>query len=263
LAIIASNAIKTDYFVLHKQTKPDYMRKLAILIVITTALVTSCRFAGKRIKGNNEVTTQDRSSGDFAGVSSYGSYNVYVAIGSPASVKIEAESNILPYLETFVENNILTVRAKKGVWLSPNRDVKIFVTAPRLTQLHSLGSGDIIGQTVITDSSKLDFKVTGNGNIKLDVDAPEIAAELTGNGGIQLKGQSKSFDCSLLGNGNLKAYDLMSEETKVHIMGNGDAEVYASVKLDVSVTGNGKVRYKGNAQPSTHITGNGSITQVK
>jgi len=88
-------------------------------------------------------------------------------------------------------------------------------------------------------------------------------AELTGNGGIQLKGQSRYFDCKLLGNGNLKAFDLMAEETKVHIMGNGDAEVYASIKLDVSLTGNGTVRYKGNAQPSTHITGNGSITQVK
>jgi hypothetical protein len=95
------------------------------------------------------------------------------------------------------------------------------------------------------------------------VDAPEIEASLTGNGGIQLKGQSRYLECKLTGNGNLKAYDLKTEETKVHILGNGDAEVYASVKLDVSVTGNGKVRYKGNAQPASHIIGNGSITQVK
>lgn len=239
------------------------MRKLTILILITTALVTSCRFPGKRIKGNNELTTENRSSGDFTGVSSYGSFDVYVAIGSPASIKIEAESNLLPYIETNVEDNTLKVRSKKGVWLSPRRSVKIFVTAPRLQLLHLLGSADIIGQTVITDSAKLDFKALGNGNIKVNVDAPEVAAELTGNGGIQLKGQSKYFDCKLLGNGKLKAFDLMSEETKVHIMGNGDAEVYASVTLDVSVTGNGEVRYKGNARPSTHITGNGSITQVK
>jgi hypothetical protein len=49
----------------------------------------------------------------------------------------------------------------------------------------------------------------------------------------------------------------------VKIFGNGDADVYASLKLDVSVGGNGNVRYKGNAQPSSHITGNGSITQIK
>lgn len=239
------------------------MKKLATLLFITTVLVTGCRFAGKRIKGNNEITTENRNSDNFTGVSSYGSFDVYVAIGSPASIKIEAESNILPYIETFVEDNHLKIRSKKGVWLSPHQSVKVFVTAPRIQQLHSLGTGDIIGQTKITDSSKLDLQVQGNGKIKLEVDAPEIEASLTGNGGIQLTGQSRSLDCKLTGNGTLKAYDLMAEETKVHILGNGDAEVYASVKLDVSVTGNGKVRYKGNAQPSTHITGNGSITQVK
>ena len=238
------------------------MKKLAILILIPTVLIAGCGFNGKRIKGNNEVTTENRNSGDFSEVSSYGTFNVYVANG-PTSVKIEAESNILPYIETVVEDNILKIKTKKGVWLSTNRDVKIFVTAPRFRKIHSIGTGDIIGQTKIVDSSKIDLLVGGNGKINLDVDAPEVVVELNGNGGVQLKGQSRSFDCKLLGNGNLKAFDLMAEDTKVRIYGNGDAEVYASVKLDVTIGGNGQVRYKGNAQPSTHITGNGNITQVK
>lgn len=239
------------------------MKKWASLLVLSSILLANCRFVGKRIKGNEQVTTENRSTASFDGVSSRGSFDVYVAVGSPAAVKIEAESNILPYIETYVDNNILQVRTKRDVWLSPRRSVKIFVTAPRLRKIHSSGTGDIIGQGTIADSSKLDLSVHGNGNIKLDVDAPEVAAELTGNGGILLKGQSKYFNCTLTGNGNLNAFDLMAEETKVKIRGNGDADVYASLKLDVSVGGNGNVRYKGNAQPSTHIAGNGSITQVK
>ncbi|HEX6426455.1 MAG TPA: head GIN domain-containing protein [Niastella sp.] len=239
------------------------MKKLATLILLSTVLAAGCGFNGKRIKGNGEVTTENRNPGVFEGVSSNGTFDVYVAIGSPASVKIEGESNILPYIETFVDNNILKVQTKDGVWLRTKRSLKIFVTAPRLQKISATGTGDIIGETPIMDSSSLDLRVQGNGKIKLEVDAPEVAAELMGNGGIQLKGQSRYFDCKLHGNGNLKAFDLMAEETKVQILGNGDAEVYASVKLDVSVGGNGDVRYKGNAQPSSHITGNGSVNQVK
>jgi hypothetical protein len=239
------------------------MKKWATLILLTAIIGTSCRFAGKRIKGNEQVTTEDRQVSGFTGVSSHGSFDVYVKVGSPASVKIEAESNLLPYIETFIDNNVLQIDTKDEVWLRPRRSIKVYVTAPRFNKIHSNGSGDIIGQSQISDSSRLDLRVTGNGHINLDVDAPEVVAELTGNGGIQLKGQSKNFDCNLTGNGNLKAYDLMAEDTKVKILGNGDAEVYASVKLDVTVGGNGNVHYKGNAQPSTHITGNGSITQVK
>jgi len=238
------------------------MKKWAAIIVLSSILLANCRFAGHRIKGNSQVTTESRSASSFEGVSSHGSFDVYVSVGSPAAVKIEAESNILPYIETYVDNNILQVNTKEGVWLRPRRPVKIFVTAPRFRKIHSTGTGDIFGQGTITDSSKIDLGVQGNGNINLDVDAPEITAELTGNGGIKLRGQSKYFDCSLHGNGNLKAFDLMAEETKVKILGNGDADVYASLKLDVSVGGNGNVRYKGNAQPSTHITGNGSINRV-
>jgi hypothetical protein len=262
LASLASNAVKTEYFVPTYQSKPHNMKKWAVLIVLSSILVANCRFTGKRIKGNGQVVTENRSTGSFEGISSSGSFDVYVAIGSPASVKIEAESNILPYIETYVDQNMLKVRTKGNVWLRPRRSLKIFVTAPRLTKIYSDGSGDIIGQTPIVDPSKLDVSMEGNGNIKLDVDAPEVKAKLTGNGGIQLKGQSKTLDCNLTGNGNIKAFDLMAEQTKVRILGNGDAEVFASVKLDVSVAGNGNVRYKGNAQASTHITGNGNISRV-
>lgn len=239
------------------------MRKWTLLIFLMTALVAGCRFSGKRIKGNGDVTTETRSISNFSGVASYGFFDVFVTVGSPASVKIEAESNLLPYIETFVEEGTLKLRTKKSVWFRTHKTIKVYVTAPAFNKIYSIGSGDVVGQTPITDSSELDLKVQGNGKLKLDVDAPEINAELTGNGGIQLKGHSKYFDCTLAGNGNLKAFDLMAEETKVKILGNGDAEVYASLKLDVSVGGNGNVRYKGNAVPSTHITGNGNIKQVK
>jgi hypothetical protein len=240
------------------------MRKLAILIVLTSVLAANCGFSGKRIKGNGQVTTENRNVGNFVGVSSHGAFDVYVSIGPTTAVKIEAESNFLPYIETYIdEANSLRVQTKKGVWLNSNKAIKVYVTAPRFGKIFSVGSGAIIGETRVTDAEKLDLQVRGNGRVELDVDAPEVVTVLTGNGGLKLKGQSKVFECSLQGNGNIKAYDLMAEDTKVSILGNGDAEVYASVSLDVTIGGNGTVRYKGNAQPSTHITGNGNIKQVK
>jgi hypothetical protein len=238
------------------------MKNWAACIVLATVLFTNCRYTGKWKKGNGEVTTESRQASDFTGVSSNGSFDVYVTAGSPASVKIEAESNLLPYIETYVEDNVLKVRTKDDVWLRPRRAIKIFVTAPHFKKIYSRGSGDIIGQTPITDSSGLDLHVTGNGTVKMEVDAPEVTAVLTGNGGMELKGRSKKFNCKLQGNGNLKAFNLLAEETTVNIFGNGDAEVYASVKLNVSVGGNGNVKYKGNAQPATHITGNGNISRA-
>jgi hypothetical protein len=56
--------------------------------------------------------------------------------------------------------------------------------------------------------------------------------------------------------------DLQSENTTVKIYGSGNADVFASVKLDVHVAGSGDVRYKGNAQTSSSIAGSGSVKKI-
>jgi len=237
------------------------MKKWGALFLFLPLLIASCRWVGKRIKGNSNIITDTRSLSSFTGVESHGDFDVYVSTGT-AAVKIEADENLQSYIETDVEDGVLVVRSQKGYRLRPSKPMKILVTAPSYSKIATIGQGNIIGQTKISDPSKIELRVQGNGDIRLDIDAPEVKARLTGNGGINLKGQTKNFNGEIMGNGNIKAFDLMAEDTRVHIMGNGDADVYASVKLDVSIGGNGSVRYKGGAQASTHVTGNGTINKV-
>jgi hypothetical protein len=238
------------------------MKKILLFALTATILFSSCRFVtGKRIRGNGNVKTEQRSVGSFNGVASHGSFNVYVSSGEQ-SVKIEAEDNLLPYIETYVDGNTLHVQTKDDVWLRPSRQVKIFVSAPDFSSIRSYGSGDIIGQSRITDSSKLELGVNGSADIKMDVDAPEIETEVNGSGDIDLKGETKSFKSEIHGSGNVRAMDLQSENTTVKIYGSGDADVFASIKLDVHVAGSGDVRYKGNAQTSSSIAGSGSVKKV-
>jgi hypothetical protein len=239
------------------------MKKLLfILCALNVLVLSSCDFvAGKRVKGNGNVQTVDRSETGFTGIVSGSNFDTYVGIG-PYSVKVEAEENIIPYIETFVDNGTLRIETKDGFWLKPRRSVKIIVTAPRLSKLHASGNGGITSTTKITDSSRIDLRVSGNAEMKMEVDAPEIEAELTGNGGIAIKGLSRNFKCKTTGNGHIEALDLQAESTRVEIFGNGNADVSASVKLDVRIGGNGDVRYKGNPQTSTQITGNGSLKKI-
>lgn len=240
------------------------MRKLTLLFVFTSLLAASCGSIGNHesVNGNGQVTSENRNPGSFTGVSTLGDFKLFVAIGNTPSVKIEAESNILPYIETYVENGELTVKTKNNVNLVSDKPIIVYITAPQLGKIHSMGSGDVEGQTAITDPSKLEIELQGEGNINLDVDAPEVKAVVTGTGNIQLKGQSKRLECKVVGEGNIKAIDLQTEEANVSILGDGDVDVNTSVKLDVKITGDGNVKYKGNVTPSTSVTGSGNITQV-
>ncbi|HMG68805.1 MAG TPA: head GIN domain-containing protein [Chitinophagaceae bacterium] len=239
------------------------MIKISLFVLAAALMFSSCRYVtGKRIRGNGNVKTEERTKGNFKSVASHGSFNIYVSIGNP-SVRIEAEENLLPYIETHVDGSVLYVGTKDNFWLSPGREVKIFVSAPDFESIHSYGSGDIIGQSKITNPSNLELEINGSANIKMNVDAPAIDAETNGSGDIDLEGETKSFDGEIRGSGNIKAMDLKSENAKIKIYGSGDADVFAASRLDVDVAGSGDVRYKGNAQVSSSIAGSGKIRKVE
>jgi Putative auto-transporter adhesin, head GIN domain len=238
------------------------MKKFLLFLLLPLFFFSSCRYVGgKRIRGNGNVRTETRSPGSFRSVSSHGSFDVFVSSGDQA-VKIEAEENLLPYIETYVEGYTLHVGTKDNYWLSPGRKVKIFVSSPDYESIRSYGSGDIIGESKITNSSKLELGVNGSANIKMDIDAPEINTETNGSGDIFLRGETKSFEGEIHGSGNIKALDLRSGDATIKIYGSGDAEVFVDRKLDVHVAGSGDVNYRGNAQISSSVAGSGRVKKV-
>ena len=70
-------------------------------------------------------------------------------------------------------------------------------------------------------------------DVKLELKAPKIDAELSGAGSIILKGETKDFSVDGSGSTDIKCFELMAENTQVELSGAGDAQVFASVKLDV------------------------------
>jgi len=240
------------------------MRNVFLLITVVLVSLSSCRFGGgKRVKGNGNVITKEVNHGDFTKVEQKGSFDVYLSNAPSTSVKIEAEENLIEYIETYVNNNTLVIRTKEGYSLRPDRDVKIYIAAPHLSDIQSSGSGDIISQSLISDSTKMSFGIRGSANIQVEVNAPEIDAEIRGSGDMELKGQTRKFRAEVNGSGNIKALELKAEDTDIEIKGSGDADVFASSSLNVNVRGSGDVRYKGNAPKVTNdIKGSGSVTKT-
>jgi hypothetical protein len=237
------------------------MRKHLWIVLALPLLLGSCRhFLGKRIRGNGQIRTEDRSVNNFKNVEVSGAAKVYVSQGSPATVKIEGDDNLLQYMEVTQEGDKIMVRERPGFNLVPTGDLKIYVTAPAFSRIAASGACDIIGRSKISNSESLALHVSGAGDIRMEIDAPSLAAKVTGSGSIDLRGETKDVDLELSGAGHAHCYELLSENTKIDISGAGSAEVYASVRLDAEVSGAGSVVYKGNAtNVSQHVSGAGSV----
>lgn len=237
------------------------MKKIFLILMITSFMLASCRFGdGKRVHGDGKIETEERVVSAFNSLDVRGAMKVIIAQGDVKKIQIETDENLIQYVEVKQEGDKLIIKSRDGYNLNPTGDMLVYVTAPVFKSINVSGACDINGQGKINNGENMKMHVSGAGDIKMQVDAPALDIRISGSGTVNLKGETKDFDLQLSGAANAHCYDMLSENTKVVISGAGDAEVYASVKLDARVSGAGTVSYKGNAKDvSQKVSGAGSV----
>jgi Putative auto-transporter adhesin, head GIN domain len=240
------------------------MKKLLLLLIVIAFATPSCRYMlGKRIKGNGNIKTEEHNVSSFKNVEVSGAIELFVAQGDLKPVKIETDENLLQYIEVLQEGNKIIVQSRSGINLKPTSKVKVYVTSPVYNNIDVSGASNINGLNKIINTERMKMEVSGAGDINMDVNAPSITAEVSGAGTVNLKGETKTFDLILTGAAKGHCFELLSENTKVDISGAGEADIYASIKLDAEVSGAGSVSYKGAATSvSQHVSGAGSVKKA-
>jgi hypothetical protein len=239
-------------------------RSIWLLLALPLFFGACQGIGGKRVHGDGNIHSDDRSITTFKTLDLRVNADVYITTGDHASVKLEGDDNLLKFINVEQSGDVVTVRSREGFNLVPSNDLKIYVTTPELDRIEASGACNIETQNKLVSPDGLDMRISGAGNIKMEVDAPHVNAKLSGAGNISLKGQTKDVRLDLSGAGNAKCYDLLAENTEVTISGFGSAEVYASVKLVATVSGAGDVKYKGNATDvEQHVSGAGGVSKAE
>jgi len=200
------------------------MNKFGWIALALTVSLGSCRhFMGKRIHGNGNIKTEDRSVSSFKNVDVSGAAKVMVSQGDQHSVKVEGDENLLQYIEVEQEGDKIRIKERPGFNLQPSGDIRVYVTAPVFNNIDASGASDIIGQTKISNPEEMKMHVSGAGNIKMELDAPRLTFRMSGAGSIYIKGQTKELELEMSGAGSAHFYDLLSENTRVNLSGVGSA----------------------------------------
>src|SRR4051812_23731330 len=113
--------------------------------------------------------------------------------GTPQSVEIEGDKDILKEIETNVEGSKLSIE-RDGKWKDWNSDKKItiYITVEKVEGLSVSGSGSLETQNKI-NAADVDIAVSGSGSLTADIDATgDIDADVSGSGDVELNGKCRS-----------------------------------------------------------------------
>jgi len=238
------------------------MRKLFLFIAVACVCLSSCdEIFKKTIHGNGNITTQTRSVHRADKIKSYGNFDIVIVQGNEASVKVEADDNLMDYIITRNEGDDLVIKAKDNYNVQSDEPIKITVTTNELELVEVAGSGNVKGEGKFTGRDHLKISVAGTGNVDLNVNTPEIESHIAGTGNITLSGETRDSKIEIAGMGDYNAKDLKSENVEIHIAGSGNTHVFAENKLEVHIAGSGDVYYKGNANITQDIAGSGKISR--
>lgn len=234
----------------------------ALAIAIPPAPALAGGWNSEKVQGSGHVKTETRALGHFSGVALALPGSVELRIGNTESVTIETDDNLLPMIETVIENGTLHLRPAKRQWNFDTRRLKIVVQAKGVDKLALGGSGSIDADPLRGAKVTIDIGGSGSINVK-SIDSETLSVSLGGSGNLKAGGGSASqLSLSIAGSGDVDLGKLKSVNASVNIAGSGDATISARDTLSATIAGSGDVNYYGDPRVSKTVIGSGSTNRI-
>ena len=217
-----------------------WVRQLFVMLLMGVMLA-GCH-SSSRVVGNGNIEKEVRSLGDFTRLSVYGNTVVNYKPSSVQSVAVQADSNIIPLIQTQVQNGVLIIRSQPGAVFTTKNPIVINLASTSLVDVHSSGANTVNMADLNLDALTIDFNGSGQG---------------------VFSGKVNRVRYSLVGASQLDARALKAKQADVQLIGASELSLSVSDKLNVSVSGVGKLTYFGSPTISQSISGLGVIQSGK
>lgn len=240
------------------------MKRLLTIFLVFAAFTTNAQHKWKTIEGNGVIKKEVRTPGNFTAVENRGVFSVDLTYGETNSVEVEADENLLPYIETKLNEDRLIITTKDKNGISSKEKIAVHVTLSKITALSLSGSGYIKGNGNFFNDGETNISTSGSGSITLGFKSFEnITAKLSGSGYIKLTdGNNNNLNAAISGSGDIDASGVVSNNVNSHISGSGNIKVNAAKSIEAAISGSGNVYYKGDASSvSSKVSGSGKLVK--
>ena len=173
----------------------------------------------QNIVGTGPVITQTLILDEFSNIENTGVADIFVTLGSPQSIVLRAQQNIIDVMTIGVQNDVLQIGLENNVSIERAEEITFDITIPEINSVTLTGVGEYI---------------------------------LSGD-------YQEELSIMLTGVGNVRAFDQEVGTCNITITGVGDCEVNVKNEMILNITGVGNVYYKGHPDIDSSISGVGAL----
>ena len=212
-----------------------------LFIVASIVLFTACN--GMR-RGSGNIVSEKRNTGVFSEIKVSSSLEVDVQQGAETSVVVEADDNIIKFIETDVENGVLKIKLKNNHGIS-NATTKVHVTSSVYSGFSASSSSSITSKNIIANSTKINLKASSSSNIEIELDAPFVDIDASSSANITASGKAKNVKIDASSSSKIIANGLKAEIVDAKASSSSDIHLFASVSLKAKASSSAEIFYTG------------------
>ena len=229
-----------------------------LLFILITISLFACR---NGVRGSGNIIKNTRPISEINALSVSGSIKVDIKNGTTPSLIIEADDNIMPYVNTNFSDKNLSIKIK-GINSVRNATINVYLVIPTLTKVITAASAQVRSDEVINSSDKLSFNASSGSLINVNIDAPSVFADASSGADIILHGRTNNLTAESSSGSNVNLFELQTENAVATASSGADISVSASIGIKANASSGGNIRYKGGATSvQKNVSSGGSVNQ--
>ena len=263
------------------------MKRIAFILAFAAIALTAVAGIKSSIKGNQKVTTEERTVDNFDAVSVSSGIDLYLTQGNTNSLKLEADENLMKHIRTEVKDGTLKIYSKET--LRDAKSLKAHLTFKALKKISGSAGSDVFAENTlkademhVNMSSGSDLKMTlespeakfnmssgsdaivkyegkvltinasSGSDFEIDADElEELDLDMSSGSDVELHGSAASFKLNASSGSDLDAFDFVAVNAMINTSSASDVKItMAGGNLTVNASSASSVRYKGKVKNS-------------
>jgi hypothetical protein len=239
---------------------------LVTVILLCSILACNITIDGgsgyESVRGSGTLVEEDRNVSNITGIQLANEGTLHITMGNSESLRIEAEDNLLEYINTDVRGSKLIIETRQGINLDPKRPIDYYLTVEKLSSILISSSGNVDVSDLQTESFSVTISSSGDLIISR-LDCESLRVDISSSGSLEiLDGQVHDQNIIISSSGEYRAKDVVSVEADVTLTSSGTVTIRVSDHLRGRLSSSGDIYYIGNPEVNVRTTSSGKAVQI-
>ena len=213
------------------------------------------------VTGSGNVVTEERPISGVKRVSLSNQGDLTVVIGAAESLVIEAEDNLLDYIQTEVRGGTLEIDTQNGVNMDNIDPIRYTLTVKSLEGIDINSSGGAVLPALTVDSFEININSSGDTSVE-SLTAEKLTVHISSSGQVDIAGgMVVTLDVTISSSGDLHMEDVVVQDAKVSISSSGSAYLQVSGDLKGNISSSGNIYVTGSPQVDVNTSSSGKVVQ--